>query len=521
MSFANFQRFLDASEQSQVTRSPLEFPLRFRSHAPTRRAFLLTGVAAALAVPALKAAEPASETFRLERSGETPQLARVTVDVNVEGHLRVNPDGKEVKQLPLTAEGKLEYVERLLAAGAAPRSIRHYSAATASLKVNEATDNSELGESRRLVVVDCAEQRPLLYSPLGPFTREEIELLETPFNSLVIDQLLPPAAIRLEESWKHGDDVLCRLLGLDAVSKSEVRSTLREVVEEQGRKIARLELAGTLDGAVGGVATGIELKAKYAFDFSAGRITWLTAGIGEDRSIGHAAPGFRLVAKVRVVRQPMPAEHAGAAEVSTEAVRGIDLARHGGSELLLLDSKPGRFSLLHGRAWQMMADRPDVTILRLVERGDLIAQCNVSRLPPLEVGREVTLEEFQRDTQRALGQNFGQFIQASQGTTDTGLRMLRVLAAGKVSDIQIHWIYYHLSQGPNRVAVVFTIETKLTEGFAAGDLPLVSTLRFTRDASSTTAGPPKPPAKEEPAIKEESAAIEISEKPAPEDPSAR
>jgi hypothetical protein len=100
-------------------------------------------------------------------------------------------------------------------------------------------------------------------------------------------------------------------------------------------------------------------------------------------------------------------------------------------------------------------------------------------MPDLEPGKHVSLKEFQQDVQKALEKNFGQFIEASQSRTDEGLRVLRVSAAGTVSDVGVHWIYYLVSnEKGRRTLVVFTMPEKRVEQFVATDHALMSSFEF-------------------------------------------
>ena len=42
--------------------------------------------------------------------------------------------------------------------------------------------------------------------------------------------------------------------------------------------------------------------------------------------------------------------------------------------------------MLHDRRWHVTVDRPELTVLRLVDRGELIAQCNISPAPDAKPG---------------------------------------------------------------------------------------------------------------------------------------
>src|SRR6185437_10701473 len=124
---------------------------------------------------------------------------------------------------------------------------------------------------RRLIVVDGGASQTVLFSPQGPLVREELDLLDVPGNTLWLENLLPAKPVAVGDRWRHDDQLLASLLGLDAVSQADVNSELKTIDADN----ARCELAGEVHGAVGGVATDISFKAKYRFDRKQRRIAWI------------------------------------------------------------------------------------------------------------------------------------------------------------------------------------------------------------------------------------------------------
>jgi hypothetical protein len=127
----------------------------------------------------------------------------------------------------------------------------------------------------------------------------------------------------------------------------------------------------------------------------------------------------------------------------------------------------------------------------MIEQGELIAQCNISSLPDLADGKRVQLPEFQADIEKALEKNFGQFVEASQQKNESGHRVLRAVVSGLASELPIQWIYYHLSDDTGRqTALVFAMDAKIVEKFAAADEAIVGTFEFMARAAPTPAPTP-------------------------------
>ncbi|MEX0820294.1 MAG: hypothetical protein WD070_11910, partial [Pirellulaceae bacterium] len=405
------------------------------------------------------------DKFDLTARDSSDAVRDVRVVIEVTGDLKLNADGKQVNRLPLRVSGSSRYDERTLrtrSVGSSKRDARFYRQATATIAIGDSRLEMELSEDRKLVMADAGPTKLTLFSPLGPLTRDELELIQTQGSSSLVDRLLPARPVALNAEWTHDADDLAPLLGLDAIHQTDVNSVLRQVESD----VAIVDMAGKVSGAIDGVASDITLRAKYNFNLRSRQITWLAMSIREDRAIGHATPGFEVTARVRVEINDQPSSP----ELSVSLLNQLPLDLNSGSTLLRLDSAPGGFGLLHARNWHVMVDRHDVTILRMIDQGELIAQCNLSSLPDLAAGKRVQLPEFQADIERALGKSFGQFVEASQQKNESGHRVLRAVVSGLASELPIQWIYYHISDDEGRqTAVVFTMDAKIVEKFAGAD----------------------------------------------------
>jgi hypothetical protein len=308
-------------------------------------------------------------------------------------------------------------------------------------------------------------------------TREELDLVDVPANTLLLDRLLPVEPVATGSNWPHEAALWAALLGLDAASKSDVTSRLKHVAA--GHE-ALVELAGHVDGAIHGVATEIEIKGQYEYSLRRQRITRLVLLIKEQRSIGHVETGVDATTKLTIDIGPLE-ESAELAEAAEQLAAEVDSA----ALLLALESPRREFALEHSRDWHVVDDSARLVTLRLVERGDLVAQCSVSMLPKATPGTHTSLAKFQSEIQQALGKNFGQFVQASEGADSLGRAVLRTVAVGKVQELPIQWNYYLVAdrQG-NQAVLAFSIESDLVERFGAADKQLVAGLRITAPAES-------------------------------------
>ncbi|MBI3837287.1 MAG: hypothetical protein HY288_05040 [Planctomycetia bacterium] len=429
----------------------------------------------------LLAANPA-EKYALQAEHQAGELTRVEVSLQVGGDLTLANEGSQ-KKLAMSVVANLIYGEKLLAAGTEEkpaRAIRYYDAAQAVIKVDKGGEKPTLATDRRLIAVEKPRKGPtVLYCPTAPLKREELDLIDVPGNTLVLDQVLPTNPVTLGESWKLADQTLADLIGLEAVSWTDVQSVFGQITDG----VAEIASAGSVSGAVGGVSTEIEMKAKYKFDLKLKRIVYFALLIKEKRPIGHIGPGLDTVAKL-IVEIGGAHQNQHLTETSLAKVPKTltpQLAQLG------FESASRQFRFHYDRRWYITSDEPKLTVFRLMDRGELVAQCNVATLPGGQK-KPVSLAEFQQDVQQTLGKNFGQFINASESTNEAGYTLLRVVVRGTVSQLPIEWIYYLIADSKNqRVSLAFTLEQSLEERFAQADRVLVSELRLTEPTVPTAA----------------------------------
>jgi len=432
-----------------------------------------------------RAAEGADK-YSLKPTPKVGYLQHVEVALQVGGDLKLVDDGKEIT-VPMSVVANLKFDEQLLALDAdmrPARSARYYDEARAVIKVDKGGEKPSLDPRHRLIGVECrAKQPPVLYCPADALSREELDLIDIQASSLLIDQVLPTDPVALGGSWKISSDVLSGLLALDAASWSDVEGMLGQVTDG----VAEVAAGGSVSGAVGGVATEIELKIKLKFDLKEQHINQFAMLVKEKRVVGHVGPGLDTVAKVLVSLKPL----ARSEGLTDTALKSIPVRATAEQIRLRYASQRGAYGFDYDRRWYLTNDDSKLAVWRMLDRGELVAQCNMSPLTGKK--KPLTLAEFQADVEKSLGKNFGQFVKAGQSVNEAGYTVFRVVAHGTVSELPIEWVYYLLQDEQGRgVSLAFTYEQQRAERFAASDQALVAGLRLVEAQSPTAAKPATP-----------------------------
>ncbi len=259
----------------------------------------------------------AGETVQLQTTCRTSDLTRVTATLAVEGTLQVRAEGAE-QTLPLEVKAHFAYDEAALGPAAdstARHAARYYRDAEAQITINKRSDSPKIRKEHRLIAVDSGPAGFVISSPNGPLSREELDLIDIPGNSLAVEALLPRGHLKADEKWSPAEAGLKNLLGLDAISNSTVRCSLLSKTE----KLAEIAFAGRIDGAVAGVSTVLELDGNATFDRRENRLSSIQMRIKERRSVGHVSPGLDVTANLKMEIVPL----AGSDQLTEKVLKGL------------------------------------------------------------------------------------------------------------------------------------------------------------------------------------------------------
>ncbi|MCA9128121.1 MAG: hypothetical protein KDB22_13595 [Planctomycetales bacterium] len=435
------------------------------------------------------AAEPATrKTGLLARSAKLAQLnTQNKIVLELEGKLHIQqPDPKQeqqVREAEVKATSTLEYFEKIAfqdagVAGAA----RRYVEAQVQNWISGSAGSYKLRP-------ECSETRMLLhdgywqqYCEQEPLKVREVELLQSPINSSALELLLPTKPATPNAKWQISAEDATAIFNLDAVHRSTIGATIAKV--EKGKAI--INLSGELDATANSVPTTLKINGNcHASLGSQGAfISWFSCVIEEDREISEKEPGFSIQARIRLLR----AETDNNFRVTADQLRDLAAKTDDSRWLVRLDSTHGKYTMLVDRNWKMYLDGGEESILRFVKNNDVIAQCNIMRLTNLSEGSQLTLEGLNADIKKSLGEGFDSFLESSERTTSTNLRLMRSVAVGQSEDVPVQWIYAHLSNDSGqRVAMVYTMGASVAEQFAAADEQMITSFELLPQVESKEA----------------------------------
>lgn len=436
---------------------------------------LAVAIASALAVVPAWAADGASQAVSLRHQPAPGTALDVDVRLEVGGSLKILDRGKTVP-LKMSTLAELTYEEKFLARPTAAdrRSVRHYRQGQAAIRVEQSASAPALPEDRRLVVADApAGSKPALYSPSGPFTRDELDLIDVPMNSLLLGDLCPAEPVKLGDTWQATPKVWALLLGLDAAASADVPLVFTQYADG----VAVIEGEGRVSGAIGGISSEVELKLKGKLDPASKTFKQLVVAVKEDRGVGHIGPGLDVTARVKIEITPK----AKPEKLADARLADVPLDPNPAT-LLLLHRFAGHSQFLHGRDWYMLNSEDRSVVLRLVKNGDLKGQCNVHVLTPVKLGHRPTAERFLTSIRQGLGEHLKDMAEVGEAEAAEGVHIHRAVAVGAAAELPIQWNYLLLTDPMGRQMVfTFTLEQKQVADFGRQDWEMTSTAEFIPD----------------------------------------
>ena len=420
---------------------------------------------------------------KLIETADDARTFAVKTRLKVEGSIQTaGVDGKTTT-LKTNVDGKLSFLERRLPAGGrdadALRSIRYYELAEADITVADRKTVNRLDGSQKVIVAEGRRDGVRVYSHEAAMTPDGVELLRTPGDNLMLIGLLPAQEIQTGSTWKPDDWVMPALTTVEAVSESELNCKLDKLDD----RYAVISFEGKITGAVQGALTKITLKGQLAYDLAKKHIRQVVLTQTEDRTVGAVSPGMQVTATLYIDRSP-----SGISGPLTDKVIASIAISPTSQQLAVWFDAPWGVRFAFDRNWFVFHQKDEVAVLRLVEAGSLLAQCNVSRVPNVPAGQQTTSDQFQADIRTSLGTGLQEILKAEQTKTEDGLILQRVIATGTSRDIPMHWLYYLCTSPDGRqLAFAFSVESRLVEKLAGRDREMVESVLFVNRQTAAAA----------------------------------
>lgn len=400
--------------------------------------------------------------------------ARYSVELDLTGKLIVTQDGAK-ELIPLAAKARHVFAERTLAAadGLPARSARHYDIAAASAVVGGDKSDRALSNDRALIVVLRNSDGTFCFSPAGPLTRDELDLVTEHFNPQCLAGLLPGKAVNVGDTWTVSSAAAQTACQFDGLIKNGLTGKLTAAANG----LATFTIEGTAEGIEHGAKVTLAVTASGTFDTTAKRVTTLTWKQKDDREQGPVAPASQLEATVVLKREAVAQPPKELNDVTLAPVpRGevptaMTLLRHA-------DPK-GRYEFVYARDWHVTGQTDQHLILRLLDKGEFIAQATVVAWKKADAGKHTPADEFKKAVNNAPGWTVSRVLEDAEITSPGGRWVYRIAAEGKMEELPVVQSFNLIAvpQGDQAV-VTFAMKPDKVKAVGTRDRELVNAVTF-------------------------------------------
>lgn len=301
----------------------------------------------------LVATTRAEEPVRLVEAFPAGYSYHVSSRVELSGSvtLPAEKDKPVPKPLTVTGESAIEYDERVLTLdkeGAPQKTIRIYRRLDFQRKVGDQPQENTLRPTVRRLVLLRNKNTEVPFSPDGPLTWNEIDLVRTDVFTPALAGLLPGKPVKSGDRWTASAEAVQELTDLERVEGGSLECKLEQIAALEGRRYARVALSGTVRGMNEDGPNRQQLEGYYFFDLETNHLSYLyLKGIHSMLDKDGKELG-RMEGRFVLTRQ---ANHRGK-DLSDEALRGVALEPTPDNTLLLFDNADLGVRFLHPRRWR-------------------------------------------------------------------------------------------------------------------------------------------------------------------------
>lgn len=434
-----------------------------------------------LATLLLSVGSTAAQTYTLAEKAAQGDCIQTRLMMKLTGELRVVKDSKPAA-LKLSATGEHQFVERFLALdphGQVEKVARAYESAKAVITLEANRSERSLPPERRLVVAQRHKGEGLIYAPAGPFSPEEFELVNGHFDSLALSGLLPGRAVKIGEPWKVTHEAAQALCFFEGLTGQDLECVLKEAKDG----VARVEVHGTASGIDQGALVKVNVRATYRFDVGAGRLVGLEWAQTDERDQGPASPAANVESTVTLIRAAV-AQPASLSDVALVSVpEGFDPPTNL-VQFHYHHTGKGTFDLLYGREWQIVGRTDEHVVMRLLDRGDFVAQVTVTPWEQAKPGEHVSPQAFREAMAKTPGWEQGDVVDEGELPPESAGWLYRFSVPGRMDGTKVVQNFY-LAAGPNgdQIVLAFTMTPAQASKLGTRDLTLVRGLTLPGQAA--------------------------------------
>jgi hypothetical protein len=308
---------------------------------------------AGLALLAAVGRSAADDAVSLQEAPREGRVYRVSTRVDLSGTLTPPAEKGKPAPKPLAVKGDsaIDYDERLLtvADGQVRKTVRVYGRMDFQRTLGDRPQQSSLRPAVHRLVILRQDRAKAPFSPDGPLTWGEIDLVRTDVFTPALAGLLPDGPVHVGDRWPAAPSAVLELIDLDRIDDGKVECKLEEVTTRDKRRVAKVSFAGTVTGPNEDGGNRHQLDGYLLFDLESNHLSYLYLKGVHSLLDADGKEAGRIEGRFVLSRQA----DVDSREVSDEGLKGAALEPDAENSLLLYDNPDLGVKFLYPRRWKV------------------------------------------------------------------------------------------------------------------------------------------------------------------------
>jgi hypothetical protein len=297
--------------------------------------------------------EPAAP-LRLHEAFPDGYQYHVSCRVEIAGTLTLPAEKRQGgdQSLKVAGTSAIEYDERILdpgKAGEVLKTARVYRRIDFQRTVGDRPQDGTIRPLVRRLIVLRLKNKEVPFSPDGPLTWGEIDLVRTDVFTPALAGMLPDHPVRVGDRWTAEKSAIEELTDMERIDDGQVNCRLDDITLLSGRRLARVSFLGRVRGVNEDGPNSQDLDGYYFFDLMSNHLSYLSLkGVNSmldrtGKALGSISGIFVLT---RQASQP-------SADLSDEALKSVPREPTPENTMLLYDNSDLGIRFLYPRRWHI------------------------------------------------------------------------------------------------------------------------------------------------------------------------
>jgi hypothetical protein len=285
----------------------------------------------------------------------TQYLVSCQVDINGSLTLPLEKGEMTPRTLPVSGGSRIDYGERVLTVNKLNQvktTLRMYNRLEFNRKVGTEQQSGTVRPAVRRMVILRQNQIEVPFSPDGPMTWNELDLIRTDVFTPALAGLLPSGAVQVNQTWSAAAFSVQELTDLDQIEEGTLTCRMDQIGQIDGRRQAKASFLGDVRGVGEDGPTRHHLEGYFYFDLDANLISYLSMhGTRQlldksGKTVGKIEGSFTLTRRRENTK-----------ELADQALQGLKLEPNEDNTLLLCDNTELGVRFVYPRRWRIAGVR--------------------------------------------------------------------------------------------------------------------------------------------------------------------